>query len=80
MKSHTNKTSPSLSPSSIRVIVSGSEDGTAKIWENDTYSIENTLSYAVEGTWCVALRNDANKVAVGSDEGVIVLLQDLYSL
>ncbi|GLB34322.1 putative the coatomer is a cytosolic protein complex that binds to dilysine motifs and reversibly associates with Golgi non- clathrin-coated vesicles, which further mediate biosynthetic protein transport from the ER, via the Golgi up to the trans Golgi network [Lyophyllum shimeji] len=50
-----------------------SEDGTVKIWNSGTYRIENTLSYALERAWCMALRRDANEVAVGFDEGVVVI-------
>ncbi|KAF8797411.1 hypothetical protein BYT27DRAFT_7228998 [Phlegmacium glaucopus] len=38
-----------------------------------TYHIKNTLSYALERSWCVALRKDANEVPVGFDEGVVVI-------
>jgi hypothetical protein len=47
--------------------------------------IENTLSYnALERAWYVALRKDANKVAVGFDEGVVaikvfILFKKLFS-
>ncbi len=41
--------------------------------EQWTYRVENTLSYALERSWCVALRKDANEVAVGFDEGVVVI-------
>lgn len=67
-----------------RVIVSGSEDGTVKIWNSGTYHVENTLSYALECAWCArcaALRKDANEVAVvGLDEGVVVIKVCTYKL
>ena len=49
------------------------QDGTVKIWNSGTYRIENTLNYALERAWCVSLRKDANEVAVGFDEGVVVI-------
>ena len=55
------------------VIISGSEDGTIKIWKSGTYRIENMLSHAFEHAWCVALCKDANEVAVGFDEGVVAI-------
>jgi hypothetical protein len=36
------------------------------------HRVENTLS-ALEHAWCVSLRKDANEVAVGFDEGVVVV-------
>ncbi|KZV89572.1 WD40 repeat-like protein [Exidia glandulosa HHB12029] len=54
----------------LSIIVSGSENGTFKIWNSGSYRPENTLSYALERAWCVA---GANDVAVGFDEGLVVI-------
>ncbi|KAF8804307.1 hypothetical protein BYT27DRAFT_7194481, partial [Phlegmacium glaucopus] len=70
---HTNNVSFAVFHPNLPIIISGSEDGTVKIWNSGTYRIENTLSYALERSWCVALRKDANEVAVGFDEGVVVI-------
>jgi coatomer subunit beta' len=43
------------------------------VWNSGTYRVENTLSYSLERAWCVALQRDANEVAVGFDEGVVVI-------
>ena len=49
-------------------------------WNSGTYHrIENTLGYTLERAWWVALRKDANEVAVGFDEGCCRHL-GLYSL
>jgi coatomer subunit beta' len=56
----------------LPIIISSSEDGTIKIWNSGAYRIENTLSYAIERAWCVALHKSANKVAVGYDDSVVV--------
>ncbi|KAJ3899890.1 coatomer protein [Lentinula edodes] len=73
MEGHTNNVSFAVFHPSLPVIISGSEDGTVKIWNSNTYRIENTLSYALERAWCVALHRTANEVAVGYDEGVVVI-------
>ncbi|KJA17733.1 hypothetical protein HYPSUDRAFT_218691 [Hypholoma sublateritium FD-334 SS-4] len=73
MEGHTNNVSFAVFHPNLPIIVSGSEDGTIKIWNSGTYRVENTLSYALERSWCVALRKDANEVAVGFDEGVVVI-------
>ena len=73
MEGHTNNISFAVFHPNLPIIISGSEDGTVKIWNSGTYRIENTLNYALERSWCVALRKDANEVAVGFDEGVVVI-------
>lgn len=60
------------------IIVSGSEDGLIKLWNAGTYRLENTLNYGLERAWCVALNHNrsgggASEVAVGFDEGLVVL-------
>jgi coatomer subunit beta' len=62
----------------LPVIVSGSEDGTVKIWNSNTYRLENTLSYSLERAWCTSLRKDANEVAVGFDEVIVIINVCLY--
>lgn len=73
MESHTNNVSFAVFHPSLPVIISGSEDGTVKIWNANTYRIENTLSYALERAWCVSLHKSANEIGVGYDEGVVVI-------
>ncbi|KAG1840310.1 coatomer WD associated region-domain-containing protein [Suillus tomentosus] len=73
MEGHTNNPSFAVFHPNLPIIISGSEDGTVKIWNSNTYRLENTLSYALERAWCVSLRRDANEVAVGFDEGVVVI-------
>ncbi|KIM26794.1 hypothetical protein M408DRAFT_330396 [Serendipita vermifera MAFF 305830] len=63
------------------LIVSGSEDGMIKLWNAGTYRLENTLNYGLERAWCVSLNGGrggasamgSNEVAVGFDEGLVVL-------
>ena len=73
MEGHTNNVSFAVFHPNLPIIISGSEDGTVKIWNSGTYRVENTLNYALERAWCVSLRKDANEVAVGFDEGVVVI-------
>jgi coatomer subunit beta' len=58
---------------SLPLIISGSEDGTVKLWNSSTYRLESTLSYGLERCWCVAYRKNGNEVALGYDEGLVVL-------
>ncbi|KAF7308636.1 Coatomer protein [Mycena chlorophos] len=73
MEGHTNNVSFAVFHPNLPLIISGSEDGTVKIWNSGAYRIENTLSYALERAWCIALRKGANDVAFGFDEGVVVI-------
>ena len=73
MEGHTNNVSFAVFHPNLPIILSGSEDGTVKGWNSGTYRVENTLSYSLERAWCVALRRDANEVAVGFDEGLVVI-------
>ncbi|CAE6490017.1 unnamed protein product [Rhizoctonia solani] len=73
LEGHTANVSFAIFHPLLPVIVSGSEDGTVKIWHANTYRLENTLSYSLERAWCVGYRRDTNDVAVGFDEGVVVV-------
>jgi coatomer subunit beta' len=73
LESHTNNVLFVVFHPNLPIIISGGEDGTIKIWNSGTYRLENTLSYSLERAWCVALRRDANEVAVGFDEGVVAI-------
>lgn len=73
MESHTNNVSFAVFHPNLPLIISGSEDGTVKLWNSGTYRLENTLSYGLERAWCVSIRRDANEIAVGFDEGSVVI-------
>ena len=73
MEGHTNNPSFAVFHPNLPIIISGSEDRTIEIRNNNTYRLENTLSYALEHAWCVALCRDANEVAMGFDEGLIAI-------
>ncbi|KAF9443984.1 coatomer protein [Macrolepiota fuliginosa MF-IS2] len=73
MEGHTNNVSFAVFHPNLPIIISGSEDGTVKIWNSGTYRIEHTLSYALERAWCLSLRKDTNELAVGFDEGLVVI-------
>ncbi|KIY50151.1 coatomer protein [Fistulina hepatica ATCC 64428] len=73
MEGHANNISFAVFHPNLPIIISGSEDGTVKIWNSGTYRLENTLNYGLERAWCISLRRDANEIAVGFDEGVVVI-------
>lgn len=57
----------------LPIIMTGSEDGTVRIWHANTYRLESTLNYGLERTWCIANQRGSNNVAIGYDEGSIII-------
>ncbi|SAM07989.1 hypothetical protein [Absidia glauca] len=57
----------------LPIILSGSEDGTVRVWHSDTYRLENTLNYGLERAWCMSYQKGGNNVAFGFDEGSVVI-------
>ena len=57
----------------LPLIVSASEDGTIRLWHSTTYRPESTLNYGMERAWTLAPTGDANKLAIGYDEGTVVI-------
>jgi coatomer subunit beta' len=73
LEGHTSNVSFAIFHPTLPLIVSGSEDGTIKLWHANTYRLENTLSYGLERAWCVAYNRKGNEVAFGFDEGAVVI-------
>ena len=59
--------------SELPIILTGSEDGTVRVWHANTYRLENTLNYGLERVWSVACLRGSNDVAIGYDEGSILI-------
>merc|ERR1719330_1963960 len=57
----------------LPIILTGSEDGTVKIWHANTYRLENTLNYGLERVWDIGCLRGSNNVALGYDEGAILI-------
>lgn len=57
----------------LPIIMTGSEDGTVRIWHANTYRLESTLNYALERVWAIASQKGGNNVALGYDEGSIII-------
>ncbi|KAF8306767.1 coatomer protein [Clavulina sp. PMI_390] len=73
LEGHTANASFAIFHPSLPVIISGSEDGLVKIWHANTYRLENTINYALERAWCVSSRKGSNDVALGFDDGLVVI-------
>jgi len=57
----------------LPIIVTGSEDGTVRLWHANTYKQESTLNYGYERVWTLAALPGTNYIALGYDEGAIVI-------
>jgi coatomer subunit beta' len=53
--------------------MTGSEDGTIKLWHSNTYRLDSTLNYGLERVWTICCLKGSNNVAIGYDEGSIMI-------
>nr|KAJ0226528.1 hypothetical protein LSAT_V11C100040780 [Lactuca sativa] len=53
--------------------MTGSEDGTVRIWHLTTYRLENTLNYGLERVWAVGYMKGSRRIVIGYDEGTIMV-------
>ena len=70
---HTNNVAAVCFHPVIPVFVSASEDGTVRMWNNTTFRCETTLNYALERAWTLRTRPNKHELAIGFDEGSVVL-------
>uniref|UniRef100_A0A6A7G7K8 Coatomer subunit beta' n=2 Tax=Hirondellea gigas TaxID=1518452 RepID=A0A6A7G7K8_9CRUS len=73
LEGHTSNVSAVLFHPRLPIILSGSEDGTIRIWHSTTFRLENTFNYGMERCWALGVHHESNKVAIGYDEGSIML-------
>ncbi|KAI0478425.1 coatomer WD associated region-domain-containing protein [Xylariaceae sp. FL0804] len=73
LEGHTNNVSFACYHPELPVIISGSEDGTIRMWHANTYRFEQSLNYGLERCWCVAYQRGKQGVAVGFDDGAVVV-------
>jgi len=57
----------------LPIILTGSEDGTVRLWHANTYRLENTLNYGLERVWTISCLRGSNDVSIGYDEGSILI-------
>ncbi|KAI8462483.1 MAG: coatomer WD associated region-domain-containing protein [Monoraphidium minutum] len=57
----------------LPIILTGSEDGSVKMWHATTYRLENTLNYGMERVWALGTVKGSNNVAFGFDEGIALV-------
>ncbi|EEB12118.1 Coatomer subunit beta', putative [Pediculus humanus corporis] len=57
----------------LPIVLTGSEDGTVRIWHAGTYRLESCLNYGLERVWTIASLRGSNYVSVGYDEGSVLV-------
>ncbi|CAH1776242.1 unnamed protein product [Owenia fusiformis] len=57
----------------LPILMTGSEDGTVRVWHSSTYRLESTLNYGLERVWAISSKKGSNNVALGYDEGSIMI-------
>ncbi|KKY20946.1 putative copi vesicle coat beta [Phaeomoniella chlamydospora] len=73
LEGHTSNVSFAVYHNTLPLIISGSEDGTVKLWNATTFTLEQTLNYGLERAWCVATHRAQQNVALGFDDGAVVV-------
>ncbi|KAF5288983.1 hypothetical protein FQA39_LY03862 [Lamprigera yunnana] len=57
----------------LPVVLTGSEDGTVRIWHANTHRLESSLNYGFERVWTICCLRGSNNVVLGYDEGSILV-------
>lgn len=57
----------------LPIVFTGSEDGTVRVWHSGTYRLETSLNYGFERVWTISTMKGTNNVAIGYDEGSIII-------
>jgi len=73
LEGHTQNISAVTFHPELPIILTGSEDGTVRVWHANTYRLENTLNYGLERVWQLSSMKGSNDIAVGYDEGSVLI-------
>ena len=73
LEGHSHNVCSVLFHPKLPLICSASEDGTVRLWQSTTYRAETTLNYGMERAWALAATRETTKLAVGFDEGCVVV-------
>lgn len=57
----------------LPIAITGSEDGTVRLWHSATYRLESSLNYGFERVWTIRCLKGSNFIALGYDEGSIMV-------
>ena len=63
LEGHAHNVSAVMFHPELPVILTGSEDGSVRMWHSTTYRLENTLNYGMERVWALACTKGSNSWA-----------------
>lgn len=63
LEGHAHNVSAVMFHPELPVILTGSEDGSVRMWHSTTYRLENTLNYGMERVWALACTKGSNSCA-----------------
>lgn len=73
LEGHTENISSVMYYPDLPIILTGSEDFSVRVWNMNTYRLEQTFNYGMGRVWTMAALKNSNTVAIGYDNGSIVL-------
>lgn len=73
LQGHTENISFVMYYPDLPIIVTGSEDFSIKVWNMKSYRLEKTFNYGMGRIWTAASLKNSNILAIGHDNGTIVL-------
>jgi len=73
LEGHAQNVSSVIFHPELPIVLSGSEDGTVRVWHANTHRLESTLNYGMERVWNMSALKGSNNVAIGYDEGSIMI-------
>jgi len=73
LEGHSHNVSAVCFHPELPLIITGSEDGTIRMWHSTTYRLEQTLNYGLERVWTIAYLKGSNMLAIGYDEGSVLV-------
>lgn len=73
LEGHTENLSSVMYYPDLPIIITGAEDSTARVWNMNTYRLEQTFNYGMGRIWTLATLKNSNTLAIGYDNGSIVL-------
>ncbi|XP_047544204.1 coatomer subunit beta' isoform X1 [Vanessa atalanta] len=73
LESHVQNVSAVSFHPELPILLTGSEDGTVRLWHAGTYRLESSLNYGFERVWTISALHGSNNVAIGYDEGTIMI-------
>ena len=62
LEGHTQNISCVAFHTELPLILTGSEDGTVKLWHSNTYRLDNTLNYGLERVWAICCLKVSSKL------------------